>query len=165
MSVKGSSVMLLYHYALLAASLLCLAKAKDGELNFVVLGDWGGQPEAPYTTDAEREVAEQMGITAATVGSQFTLALGDNFYDVGVKDVHDPRFQETFEVSTMLDLFRLPPESCCHYVHRKCLLLRLCSRGGMSSVEIMTTMAMPQQRWSTPSCPSAGICLTYTTLR
>lgn len=89
-------------YTLLAASLLCLAQA---QLNFMILGDWGGQPVAPYTTDAEREVAEQLGKTAASVGSQFTLALGDNFYDTGVKDVHDPRFQETFEVSTMLDLF------------------------------------------------------------
>lgn len=113
------SVVQMVVYVLLAASLLCLAKAKNGELNFVVLGDWGGQPEEPYTTDAEREVAEQMGKTAASVGSQFTLALGDNFYDTGVKDVHDPRFQETFEVSTMLDIFRLPPAAtmCTESVH------------------------------------------------
>ena len=83
---------------LLAASLLSWARVVHGELNFVVLGDWGGQPEAPYTTDAELEVAEQLGKTAAAVDSQFTMALGDNFYDTGVKDAHDPRFQETFEV-------------------------------------------------------------------
>lgn len=93
--MEGSSAMLVY--VLLAVS-LSWVRAQGGELNFVVLGDWGGKPEAPYTTDAEREVAEQLGKTAATVGSQFTLALGDNFYDTGVKDAHDPRFQETFEV-------------------------------------------------------------------
>ena len=70
----------------------------DGGLSFVVLGDWGGQPLYPYTTDAEREVAKEMGNTAASVGSSFTMALGDNFYDTGVRDVADPRFKETFEV-------------------------------------------------------------------
>ena len=39
-----------------------------------------------------------MGKTAAAIDSQFTVALGDNFYDTGVKDASDPRFQETFEV-------------------------------------------------------------------
>ena len=76
----------------------CRAGGGEGQLRFMVIGDWGGQPTYPYTTDAEKEVAAQMGKTAAAIGSQFTVALGDNFYDSGVKDVDDPRFQETFEV-------------------------------------------------------------------
>ena len=84
---------------LLAWSLLVAADAREGELSFMVIGDWGGQPTAPYTTAAEREVAQQMGKTAAALGSSFTVALGDNFYDTGVTSAHDPRFQETFEVS------------------------------------------------------------------
>ena len=84
---------------LLSVASLCWARPEDGQLNFVVIGDWGGQPTYPYTTDAEKEVAAQMGKTAATIGSHFTVALGDNFYDTGVTDVDDPRFQETFEVS------------------------------------------------------------------
>ena len=84
----------------LLASYLCWAsKVRDGQLNFMALGDWGGQSDSPYTTEAEVRVAEQMGITAENIGSMFTIALGDNFYDDGVKNVEDPRFQETFEVS------------------------------------------------------------------
>ena len=67
-------------------------------LNFLVLGDWGGQPNPPYTTEAEVSIAKVMGNVAAGANSQFTLALGDNFYDNGVKDVNDPRFNYTFEV-------------------------------------------------------------------
>ena len=63
-----------------------------------MLGDWGGQEGSPYTTPAEVEIASQMGAVAERIGAQFTVALGDNFYHNGVKDVDDPRFKETFEV-------------------------------------------------------------------
>ena len=82
----------------LCAVTACLAGGKEGQLRFMVIGDWGGQPAYPYTTDAEKEVAAQMGKTAAAIDSQFTVALGDNFYNSGVTDVDDPRFEETFEV-------------------------------------------------------------------
>lgn len=71
----------------------------DASLTFLVLGDWGGQESFPYTTPAEVELAGVMGKRASEIGSEFTLALGDNFYHEGVKDVHDKRFQQTFEVS------------------------------------------------------------------
>ena len=71
--------------------------APDG-LNFLVIGDWGGQPKSPYYTPAESAIAKVMGNKATEIGSQFTLALGDNFYDLGVKNVDDSRFKETFEV-------------------------------------------------------------------
>ena len=71
----------------------------DPSLQFMVLGDWGGQPQPPYTTPAEVELAMVMGSMASKINSQFTLALGDNFYDTGVKDVGDKRFKETFEVN------------------------------------------------------------------
>ena len=63
-----------------------------------MIGDWGGQPSAPYYTRAEADIADQMGKKATEVGARFTVALGDNFYDEGVKNVDDPRFKETFEV-------------------------------------------------------------------
>ena len=71
-------------------------------LNFMVVGDWGGQDDPPYYTDPEQDVAKQMGDIAASMGAQFTLSMGDNFYDNGVTDVDDPRFKETFEVCKLL---------------------------------------------------------------
>ena len=82
---------------LMAWSLLVGGDAQEGELKFMVVGDWGGQSKAPYTTGAEVKVAQQMSKTAAALGSRFTVSLGDNFYDNGVTDANDPRFQETFE--------------------------------------------------------------------
>lgn len=76
-----------------------LKASSDSALNFLVLGDWGGQAKYPYTTPAERELAKVMGQKASEIGSQFTLALGDNFYSNGVGDVKDKRFNQTFEVS------------------------------------------------------------------
>jgi len=67
-----------------------------------MLGDWGGQDEVPYYTPAQKEVATQMGKIATESDAKFTIALGDNFYYYGVKDVDDPRFKETFEVSLLL---------------------------------------------------------------
>ena len=58
----------------------------------MVVGDWGGQDDPPYYTDPEQDVAKQMGDIAASMGAQFTLSMGDNFYDNGVTDVDDPRF-------------------------------------------------------------------------
>ena len=55
----------------------------------------GGKPDSrlpPYYTDPEKDVATQMGEIAASMGAQFTLSKGDNFYDNGVTDVNDPRF-------------------------------------------------------------------------
>lgn len=65
----------------------------------MMVGDWGGQTDKPYYTDAQLSVAQQMGEVANTIGAQFVVSLGDNFYDNGVTDVHDIRFQETFEVN------------------------------------------------------------------
>lgn len=70
----------------------------DAALNFTIMGDWGGQESSPYYTEAEKNIAEQMGKRASAIGSRFTVALGDNFYSHGVTDVDDPRFKETFEV-------------------------------------------------------------------
>ncbi|XP_058258554.1 tartrate-resistant acid phosphatase type 5a isoform X1 [Hemibagrus wyckioides] len=66
-------------------------------IRFLVVGDWGGLPNAPFVTPVEWATAREMGRTAEQLGADFVLALGDNFYYRGVKSVDDPRFQETFE--------------------------------------------------------------------
>jgi len=86
--------------------LIWLTCVTNGELNFLVIADWGGDGIWPHYTLAQRHNAEQMGKTAEQIGSQFTVALGDNFYPLGVKDVNDSRFKSTFEVSVNL-------LSCC----------------------------------------------------
>lgn len=67
-------------------------------LKFVAVGDWGGQETAPFTTPIQLQVAKQMGETASSFGSQFTLGMGDNFYSHGIPtNDRDPRFKNTFE--------------------------------------------------------------------
>lgn len=73
-----------------------VSKPTDTALPFLVLGDWGGQTDHPYTTPTQLELAKVMGKRAAEIGSQFILTTGDNFYDSGVKTVDDSRFKETF---------------------------------------------------------------------
>ena len=70
-----------------------------------MVGDWGGQEDKPYYTDGEARVAEAMGEIGEQVGSQFTISLGDNFYDDGVENVNDSRFKETFEVRISMCVF------------------------------------------------------------
>lgn len=71
----------------------------------MAIGDWGGSPSFPYDTSIEKAVAKQMAAVADTYGTSFTLALGDNFYDDGVKNVDDKRFKVNIGVLniTMID--------------------------------------------------------------
>lgn len=78
--------------AVLGAAAATPAEAADKTLNFVLIGDWGRNGH-----DEQRDVAVQMGKTAAAIGSQYTVSVGDNFYEDGVTAVNDPQWQSSFE--------------------------------------------------------------------
>ncbi|MNJ87286.1 3',5'-cyclic adenosine monophosphate phosphodiesterase CpdA [compost metagenome] len=65
---------------------------KDSSLNFIAMGDWGRNG-----ADHQKQVAAQMGITAADLKAQFIISTGDNFYPSGVISEHDPLFKYSFE--------------------------------------------------------------------
>jgi len=73
--------------------LFTVISPEDGSLNFLILGDWGGLPSSPYRTPTEKHIAAAMNRAAMERRTQFQIALGDNFYYSGVKDIHDPRFK------------------------------------------------------------------------
>ncbi|XP_069088022.1 tartrate-resistant acid phosphatase type 5 isoform X1 [Pleurodeles waltl] len=85
------------------------ASAGKPSLRFLALGDWGGLPIAPYHTAREMLTAREMGKAVATLGADFILGLGDNFYYSGVQDVDDKRFQNTFELVFRADSLKDVP--------------------------------------------------------
>jgi tartrate-resistant acid phosphatase type 5 len=76
----------------LLARKMFAADAKAGALNFLLVGDWGrnGEPD-------QMAVAKQMGIAGDQSAAKFVVAVGDNFYEHGVKSASDPQWQSSFE--------------------------------------------------------------------
>lgn len=62
-------------------------------IKFLAIGDWGGIPYPPYITAVQKATAKEMSKVAEQMGADFILALGDNFYYVGVDSVDSPRFK------------------------------------------------------------------------
>eukprot|EP00656_Telonema_subtile_P035047 TRINITY_DN3905_c0_g1_i1.p1 TRINITY_DN3905_c0_g1~~TRINITY_DN3905_c0_g1_i1.p1 ORF type:complete len:358 (+),score=80.35 TRINITY_DN3905_c0_g1_i1:88-1161(+) len=85
---------------LVLVSLVCVSASQPP---FLVMGDWGGQSDPPYTTGAEVNTAAGMGAIASKLGAKLAVVLGDNFYGDGVPSVDSPRFKTTFE-----DVFTAP---------------------------------------------------------
>jgi tartrate-resistant acid phosphatase type 5 len=79
------------------------ATAEAAQLPFVLIGDWGR-----YGTDFQTNVADQMGKTAAAIGSQFTVSIGDNFYEYGVTGLDDPYWQLSYENIYTADSLQSP---------------------------------------------------------
>jgi tartrate-resistant acid phosphatase type 5 len=65
---------------------------KEKALSFIAMGDWGRNG-----ADHQKEVAAQMGKTAAEINTQFVIATGDNFYPGGVISEWDPLWKYSFE--------------------------------------------------------------------
>eukprot|EP00981_Chlorochromonas_danica_P014231 scaffold7567_cov167-Ochromonas_danica.AAC.11 len=82
---------------MLSLILAFVAIYKVSALNFLAVGDWGGNDQPPYYTAAQWTSASAMNTIASTLGSDFILAVGDNFYYDGVTSDTSSRFQDTFE--------------------------------------------------------------------
>lgn len=61
-------------------------------LSFIAMGDWGRNGEYQ-----QKEVAQQMGITAKQFDASFIVATGDNFYPSGVASTQDYSWTASFE--------------------------------------------------------------------
>mmetsp|Transcript_23959 Transcript_23959/g.40750 ORF Transcript_23959/g.40750 Transcript_23959/m.40750 type:complete len:345 (+) Transcript_23959:19-1053(+) len=71
--------------------------AGSGDINLMVVGDWGGVPFPPYSTPGQRAVAASMGRVATDISASAVLALGDNFYFDGIRtDATNYRFENTW---------------------------------------------------------------------
>jgi len=81
-------------------SLLLFSYVQTSGLPFIALGDWG----LPISA----QNADILGDVAQTIGSKFVLALGDNFYPLGVKSIMDPQWQNTFENVYVADSLQTP---------------------------------------------------------
>jgi len=78
-------------------------------LDFLMMGDWGGESTVPYYTPDEKNTASILGSIASSTAIMAVFGIGDNFYDEGVSNASDPRFQETFEdVFTASSLKNMP---------------------------------------------------------
>ena len=88
----------------------CGDSSSDGRLRFLALGDWGGVDHFPYHTEEQIETADGMADIAAEQGSEFVLALGDNFYYSGLMDDDHAqmRFEQTFEKVYHHDELQVP---------------------------------------------------------
>jgi tartrate-resistant acid phosphatase type 5 len=63
--------------------LATLALARGDGLNFLIVGDWGGQDTTPYSRPGEIAAAAGMASVSTQIGASFVLGLGDNFYYTG----------------------------------------------------------------------------------
>jgi len=67
-------------------------KVVEESLNFIVMADFGRNGQY-----FQKEVAEQMGKASMTIGSDFTISVGDNFYPNGVQSTTDHQWISSFE--------------------------------------------------------------------
>jgi hypothetical protein len=75
-----------------AVCLLVAPALGRGELDVMVVGDWGGQGDAPYWTDPELRNTLAMAAYAAARPPRFGVLMGDNIYSRGIRcdDLKDP---------------------------------------------------------------------------
>ena len=73
-----------------------VTQSKD-TLDLLIMGDFGGQGDYPYTTTNELNTAQLMGTIASKYDVDAVFSIGDNFYPDGVENASSFRFNATFE--------------------------------------------------------------------
>eukprot|EP01084_Bolivina_argentea_P117700 208972_1 len=73
-----------------------IAHICNGDMDILVIGDWGGAEMTPYTTPEELATANVMNRISSSLKPSMIWALGDNFYLKGVEDINDHRFQDVW---------------------------------------------------------------------
>ncbi len=63
----------------------------DALLTFLVVGDWGRDGLC-----CQRDIAIEMSRSAGFLDAAFVISTGDNFYEVGLADEHDPQVQTSW---------------------------------------------------------------------
>jgi len=84
-------------YTIAIASVLSALSRVNAGINFLAIGDWGGDSDSSPATTAQKQVSSAMNTLASKIPVDFYLALGDNFYNSGVKNVDSKRFDQSFE--------------------------------------------------------------------
>jgi acid phosphatase len=79
--------------------------AKDDELAFFAVGDWGKIDQG-----GQKAVAAAMASASHVAPPRFVISLGDNFYQSGVTGLDDPRWVTSFE-----DVYAAPGLQCPWY--------------------------------------------------
>jgi hypothetical protein len=70
-------------------------------VSFLMVGEWGGQSVAPYTTPGQLAVASAMAGVATTSASTFVLSPGGNFYGDGIQGARPARPKHSGPKATM----------------------------------------------------------------
>lgn len=149
------------------------APVATGGLFVLAASDWGGQHFAPFTTKGQIDVARVMAREAslAPLERKLILSPGDNFYQIGIKNIDDARFKETFE-----DVYLVHPEldkpNMWRVVAGNRSSLRPARRVGngparshasarvLLAARAQTMFASPRassRRWTTPTSAARGI--------
>lgn len=111
-----------------------LARAADGGVTFLVVGDWGRDGASH-----QRDVAAAMGRVALETGGRFVVSVGDNFYENGVRSATDRQWKSSFE-----DVYTAPSLQTPWYV-----ALGNHDYRGVPQAQI--DYARTSQRWKMPS--------------
>uniref|UniRef100_A0A0K0EFI5 Tartrate-resistant acid phosphatase type 5 n=1 Tax=Strongyloides stercoralis TaxID=6248 RepID=A0A0K0EFI5_STRER len=80
----------------------------DDTLRFFLIGDIGGDPIYPYSSYAQRKVANAMNEFCIDKNYTFVINTGDNIYFNGVEHIFDTRFEDTFEYVYDKDYLKMP---------------------------------------------------------